>query len=156
MLCQDIRWSQKIKCVQTLSLWTQCGDASFWLRHSEGFHVCLTSRQFSENCDTVSVQGNSHQLVYLYEASWGHSCYRPWRLLKTLFALSRYWKYTGSFKKYSITAYCFSDISGHIVEQCQFLPAIALNRASVYTPTHLPYTSKNSFLVEVPGEGGTS
>lgn len=33
-----------------------------------------------------------------------------------LFALLRYWKCTGSFKKYSISAYHFSNISGHIVE----------------------------------------
>lgn len=59
----------------------------------EGIHDGSFQKwKFSEICseDVVSVQSNSHQLVFLYEASWEHSYYRVWRLLKTLFALLKY------------------------------------------------------------------
>lgn len=50
-------------------------------------------------------------------------------------------------------AYCFSKTSGHIGE-LQF--SIQLNPENVYTPTHLSFTFRNSFLMEVPREKGTS
>lgn len=113
----------------------------------------------SERCsEDISVQSNFHQLVLLYEASWGHSYYRLWRLLKTLFALLRYWKCTGSFTKYSISAYCFSNILGHIVELQFSMPSShSIKPWKCFTHLHTsPAPSKTAFWTEAPREAGIS